>query len=413
MQSRGGVFLFRGFSKKTKSRLATGIISLIIVTFVGSLLYTGIRLGSRHPVEGEGSAIAIVNGQPISRVDFENLYRNTLLAQREQGATISLDMYGPIRSAVLDQMITRSLLNDAARRDRIKVPAKEVRAKLDEQKKQFASEKEFNAALARAGITVPQLTQAIREQLTLDALIEKVKGKAVVSDEAVAKAYQEKYKKEPEGPEFDKAKEGLRKELLTEAQAKELDRWFRDLKAKADIKVNDRQIEGFMNLQKGDIDKAIASFQSAVNGDPENAEYHLNLGLAYERKNDLDSAIRNYEQAVKLAPDDPYVHFYLGEAYRRTGKPDLAAAELKKASDLSYTDMLLHFRIQSAYRAMGRDADVKAETSKIQEIQKILERMQGSSSGQAPSSNASQSPSSNSTSSPSPASSPSSSTGRK
>ncbi|HHY46536.1 MAG TPA: tetratricopeptide repeat protein [Firmicutes bacterium] len=367
--------MFRGFNKKAKSRLLNGIIIFVSVTFAVSLLYTGFHFGQRQPVEGEGGAIATVNGHSISRIDFENVYRNTLLSEREKGVVVSLDMYGPIRAAVLDQLVNHVLLVDAAQKEKIRVPSKDIRAKLEEQKKQFASDKEFRDALMRAGLTTGQLTAAIREQLTLQALIDKVKAGATVSDEAVAAEYKKRNNKEPKGPEFEAAEGALRQELLAEAQNKALDDWFRKLKESADIRIHDDQISAIMSLQKGETDKAIEIFEKAIKEDAENAELYMGLASAYTRKGDIDSAIRNYEQAVKFAPDDPYTHFYLGDAYRKAGRTEDAVRELKKASELAYTDVLIHFRLQSIFRAMGRADDARVEQQKIQETQKVLQRM--------------------------------------
>jgi len=45
---------------------------------------------------------------------------------------------------------------------------------------------------------------------------------------------------------------------------------------------------------KGELDKAVESFEAAIRSDPKYSEAYNNLGAVLETKGDLDRAIENY-----------------------------------------------------------------------------------------------------------------------
>ena len=54
-----------------------------------------------------------------------------------------------------------------------------------------------------------------------------------------------------------------------------------------------------------DVAAALDAWQSLVADDPNNARYHLNLGAVQQRTGDLDAAVASWQTAADLAPDDP------------------------------------------------------------------------------------------------------------
>jgi protein O-GlcNAc transferase len=62
---------------------------------------------------------------------------------------------------------------------------------------------------------------------------------------------------------------------------------------------------GYLLVQKGDLDGAIAEWREAARLDPQYAPPHANLGEALESKGDTQGAIAAYEQFLVLAPQAP------------------------------------------------------------------------------------------------------------
>lgn len=80
-------------------------------------------------------------------------------------------------------------------------------------------------------------------------------------------------------------------------------------------------------LNKGDIDRAIKEFQSAIRLDPTDGQAHSNMGYALARKGDLGRAIAAYRNAITLQLDDPaYSEVQLNLGYALGGHGDLDGA---------------------------------------------------------------------------------------
>jgi predicted O-linked N-acetylglucosamine transferase (SPINDLY family) len=76
---------------------------------------------------------------------------------------------------------------------------------------------------------------------------------------------------------------------------------------------------------------ALAFMMRAIQRDPRNATYFVNLGQVLEAKGDLDQAIANYRQAALLDPGLEPAHRRLGDALFKQDKLDSAAASYARA----------------------------------------------------------------------------------
>ncbi len=53
---------------------------------------------------------------------------------------------------------------------------------------------------------------------------------------------------------------------------------------------------------KGDFHQAILIFEELIQSDPENAEYHVNMGLTYQSMGDQAKAESYFSRAIELDP---------------------------------------------------------------------------------------------------------------
>jgi tetratricopeptide (TPR) repeat protein len=66
----------------------------------------------------------------------------------------------------------------------------------------------------------------------------------------------------------------------------------------------------------------------------EQAESHMNIGVAYLGSDRYNDALKEFLEAEKFSPRDSQVHYYLGITYRGKKLNDKAIAEFKKALSL-------------------------------------------------------------------------------
>jgi tetratricopeptide (TPR) repeat protein len=66
----------------------------------------------------------------------------------------------------------------------------------------------------------------------------------------------------------------------------------------------------------GDIDRAIADYDEAIQLDPNLADAFTGRGPAYRNKGDVDRAIVDYDQAIRLSPNYAMAFNNRGGAYQ-------------------------------------------------------------------------------------------------
>ena len=76
-------------------------------------------------------------------------------------------------------------------------------------------------------------------------------------------------------------------------------------------------------------EEAIREYTKAIVLDPNNADYHDNLGVAYDTKGEMASAIREYREAKRLNPKDPLIRQNFASALMSVNPP-AGIAELKE-----------------------------------------------------------------------------------
>ena len=139
--------------------------------------------------------VARVNGQPVSKTDFDRLVKNVEAGR----GPIPADKRDEVLRAVLDQLITYNVLKQEAASRKLAVADTDVEAQFAQMQKQFPSEAEFNKALAARNTTVAQL----KADAKIDMAINKMMEAEVTGVAATDADVQDFYAKNP-----DKFKQG-------------------------------------------------------------------------------------------------------------------------------------------------------------------------------------------------------------
>lgn len=141
---------------------------------------------------GSKDVAAIVNGEEISKAELEAQV-NRLMEQSpemfkgEEGESRLVEF----KRQLLDNMINNVLVRQAAAERGIEVTDEEVNAQIDDLKAGFPTEDDFNKALSDANLTVEDLKQQLRDQLATQRLMEELVGDDEVTDEEIAKYYED------------------------------------------------------------------------------------------------------------------------------------------------------------------------------------------------------------------------------
>ena len=133
--------------------------------------------------------LARVNGDAITKVDFERAIRNV---EQRAGGPLPADRRDMIYRGLLDQLVGLKLLRQEAAARKIQIPDAEVDARIDEIKKQFPSEDVFTQMLATQKMTLADLRADQHDDLAVNRLLaEALKEKVTVSPEQIDTFYQQ------------------------------------------------------------------------------------------------------------------------------------------------------------------------------------------------------------------------------
>ena len=137
-----------------------------------------------------------------------------------------------------------------------------------------------------------------------------------------------------------KAYEALYRGLSAEDKG-DFDRAIKDFTTAIELKpdfAGAYNSRGIAYSRKGDFDRAIKDFTTAIELKPDFAGAYNNRGIAYVKKRDFDKAIQNYDKAIELKPRLAEAYCGRGVAYGEKRDFDKAIQDLTTAIELKPDD---------------------------------------------------------------------------
>jgi len=167
-------------------------IIILLVAFFGISIFYGL---GQYRSSGGGKRtyyIAEVNESGITFDQLQNAFLNAI--SRYDDATISsLDQSAIVsfKNNLLDQLINYELFYQQAKKEKVKISNDYINLEIDKIKDNFSSPEEFNEALKANNITLIQLKEDIKRQLTINFILEETRKQVIISDEELLEYYTE------------------------------------------------------------------------------------------------------------------------------------------------------------------------------------------------------------------------------
>jgi peptidyl-prolyl cis-trans isomerase C len=133
--------------------------------------------------------LARVNGETITREEFQRAVSNV---ERNAGQPVPAEHRDRVYRGILDQMISMRVLMQEARTRNVTVTDAELDEHIGRLRQQFPSEDQFTQALAERKMTLEQLREDARRDLTLAKMVDaEVKPKIKIEEREVKAFYDE------------------------------------------------------------------------------------------------------------------------------------------------------------------------------------------------------------------------------
>jgi len=111
---------------------------------------------------------------------------------------------------------------------------------------------------------------------------------------------------------------------------------------------------GTVYFHQGTLDKAIESYQKALELAPSFVTCSYDLGVAFYHRGDMPSAIRAYRRCLEIDVHYNAAHYRLAVALFHAGELDQALEHFEKCTSLTPEYLMARYHIGVIYERIGR-----------------------------------------------------------
>lgn len=166
--------------RKSRQRMKCLFLTALIFSLVFRLAFA------------EDKIVAIVNSDVITQKDLNDFINFTRMQMSSEHTPQEVEnKIKSIKNDLLDKLIEDRIILQEAKKDKIKIDESRVKARVEEVKKRYGSDSNFQVALAGQGLVQADVESRIREQLLMYGIIEaKVRSKIVINPKEVTEFYE-------------------------------------------------------------------------------------------------------------------------------------------------------------------------------------------------------------------------------
>ncbi|MFK9092095.1 SurA N-terminal domain-containing protein [Bacillus salipaludis] len=192
----------------------------------------------------EKKIVAIVNDKEILGSDYNSAlaYTQGQMQQMGQDPT-SKEAAEQVKKQTIDSLVGQTILLQEADKKGYKASEADIKKQLEETKKQFKTEEEFEAALKKSGMDMKTLETQIADDIKFKLYVEKEVPVSEITDEEIQKTY-DQYAEQgkstgQEVPKMEEVKPQIEQSLKQQKKQEILAKRVEELKknVKIDIKI--------------------------------------------------------------------------------------------------------------------------------------------------------------------------------
>ena len=203
-----------------------------------------------YPIYAQDQIVAVVNNEIVTQKDLNDFlnFMSMQLSRQYKDKALE-DKINSIKSDLLNRLIEDRLILQEAKKENVEVDSNRVKAKINEIKKQYHSDTEFQEELMKQGLTQADIENKIREQFLMFSIVErKVRSKISIKPDEVTEFYEKNKKDFNSGEERDLEAYSLENEDLAQSFSYSL----RTGKKPEDLATRYPFTVNSLNVRKGD-----------------------------------------------------------------------------------------------------------------------------------------------------------------
>ncbi len=236
---------------KKNNNIVIAIVILVIALAVAGGAYFFLKdkssnnidiapdLESALYINGRGP-VAKVNGAEISRSDYRTAINQFIANYANQGVTITTEDADIVKDEVVNSLINRKLVLDAAHEADITVSDSEIESEIQTILENFGSEEAMETALKANNITKSQLETEIKEGIIINKYLEsRIDTNSItVTDEEVSNYYDIiKQSNGEDVPPLEEVAEIIKSQMVSDKKQQAFAAEIEKIRAEAEIEV--------------------------------------------------------------------------------------------------------------------------------------------------------------------------------
>jgi FKBP-type peptidyl-prolyl cis-trans isomerase (trigger factor) len=192
----------------------------------------------------EKKTVAIVNDEKIVGSDYNMALSSSQMQLQQMGQDpTSKEAAEQVKKQTIDNLVGQILVLQEADKKGYKASEDEVKMKLDEAKKQYKTDKEFEAAIKQANLDITELESEIAKTIKTTKYVENEIPIDAVTDEEIQTYYDQAAKQGNSSgqplPKLEEVKPQIKQQLEQQKKQEKLMKQVEELKknAKVDVKI--------------------------------------------------------------------------------------------------------------------------------------------------------------------------------
>lgn len=227
-------------SRAKNMRLLYTTIGIVVLLGLGALYFIATDQLPDNPIGGDATdetgPVAIVNGEEISREQFNENLAQFRASVEQSGATLSDD---EIKEQTVSAMVNNRLLVQGATDAGIVVTDEDVTAELELIEENAGGAEALDAQLNELALSREELRDQIREQLSINKYVEAEADFAniTVSEEDITSFYENISASNEQFPPLDDVRPQIEQQLILQKQQERVSELIDELRADAEIEI--------------------------------------------------------------------------------------------------------------------------------------------------------------------------------